>query len=355
VSGCRLEGDKVLDMKSVAVEGHVAALRAGQEADTPEAEGVKDLCAESVAAKVHADWLKGAGVIGSRDPRGDLKPGAAVRHVDERATPFLGDAGKGEVDGALFGTILAAEDIVEDIFGLDPDKGRVFVELTHCQGKMDTVIGQRSEKMQGPFAMRVPERLGKDRLNQFLAAVAVLDQLFDGNQFKRKAFPEFPQFREAGHGTVFIEDFAQDTGWREAGENGQVNRGFRVAGALKNASGTCPKRKNMSGLNELVGRGGRIGKEADGRATVGRADPCRDPFCGIDRDGEIRPVAFAVIGDHWIETEAFELVLHGRHADKSSSVPDHHVDGFRGGGRCRHDEVALVLAVLIIHYDYKLS
>jgi len=44
-------------------------------------------------------------------------------------------------------------------------------------------------------------------------------------------------------------------------------------------------------------------------------------------------------------------MLHGRHADDAATVADHHIDRLGRHLRRRHDEIALVLAALVIGHD----
>jgi len=278
-----------------------------------------------------------------------------VSHVDKNAPSLPCDACEGKVDGTGVSGILAAEYIVEDIFRLYAHQGGVLSEFAHGQGKMDAIVRERAEQMQIPVSVRVLEGLREDLVDQFLTTVAVFDQLFNGDQFQRKPFAVCLQFGKAGHGPILVQYFTQHARGRKAGEDSKVHRGFGMPGALENAARSGAEREDMAGLNKLVGGGGGIGDDADSGAPVSGADAGGDPFRGVDRNGEIRAVAFAVIGDHRIEAEALELVFDRGDANEATPVADHHVDRLGGGGRGGHDEVALVFAVLVIHNDDELA
>ena len=98
-----------------------------------------------------------------------------------------------------------------------------------------------------------------------------------------------------------------------------------------------------------------VGKSADGGSAVVRADACRATLQQIDCHGERRAEHAGVVCHLMVEFE-FCGALHGDGCtEHATSVAQHEVDllgGYHFG--CR-DEVAFVLAVLIIHDDDALS
>lgn len=356
--GSGLKGDKFVDGKAVSVEGDVAAVGGGEEADAAEAEHVKDLGTESVTAKIHVDGFEGAGMgIGGR-ALGNGEAGAGLGHVDKGATAILSDALHGGFDGATGGGVFGmggGEDILEDIFGLDADKGGLGGEFTHGEGEVDALIGEGAENVEGPVAVSVGERLGSDLFDELFAVMAIFDQLLYGDDAEAEAFLEAEQFGEACHGAVLVEDLANDAGGGEAGEDGEIDGGLGMAGALEDATGSGAKRKNVARLDELVGGGLRIGNDADSGAAIGGGNASGDAIGGIDGDGEVGAMGFAVIGDHGIEAEAFKLGLDGGGADQATGMADHGIDGFRGGAGGGHDHIALVFAVFVIGDDDQLA
>lgn len=180
------------------------ALGGGEEANFTEAEGVENLCAKSVTSKVHVDGFEGAGLLCLRATLWDLEPCAGVCHVEEGALAFVGDLLKGAIDGRLLIRIEGGKDVVEDIFRLNADKGRMLIEFTHGKSEMDSLISEGTEKMQGPIAVPVFEGSGEDTLDEFLPIMTVLNELFDGDQFQVKVPAIFEEFGQASHGSIFI-------------------------------------------------------------------------------------------------------------------------------------------------------
>ena len=70
---------------------------------------------------------------------------------------------------------------------------------------------------------------------------------------------------DAGHGTIFIHDFAEYPGFRKIGHPGKINCGFRVPRAAQDPIIRRLKGKDMAWLDEAVSIGKFIGKEADGK------------------------------------------------------------------------------------------
>ena len=166
-------------------------------------------------------------------------------------------------------------------------------------------------------------------------------------------FAELHQIRQAGHGAVGIEDFADQTRRREAGEAGEIDAGFGVAGAAEDAAVFGSERIDMAGLDELARGGFRIGQELDGAGAIVGADAGGDAVGGIDGHGEVGAGAFTVVVDHALEAEFARRApcVQGTQMSRarvelvmkltSSGVT------FFGG----HDEVAFVFAVGVIRDD----
>lgn len=191
-------------LESVSIEGDVFALGGGEEADFAEAEGVEDLRAKPVTTKVHTDGLEGAGLLRLRATLWDLEACAGVGHVEEGTLAFIGDLLKGSVDGRVLIGILGGKDVVEDILRLNSDEGRMFIEVTHGESEMDSLIGEGAEKMQGPLAVAVFEGSGDDTFDELLPIVPVFNELFNGDQFQVEVPAVFEEFGQPGHGTIFI-------------------------------------------------------------------------------------------------------------------------------------------------------
>src|SRR5208283_3919994 len=87
------------------------------------------------------------------------------------------------------------------------------------------------------------------------------------------------------------------------------------------------------------------------RAVTSR-NACTDPMSPrIDRDRKGRAPQCTVARRHWAQPQLIEPRPSQGQADQASSVGGHKVDGLRRDHFCRHDQVAFVLAILIIDDD----
>ena len=71
----------------------------------------------------------------------------------------------------------------------------------------------------------------------------------------------------------------------------------------------------------------------------------------VDRDGEGRPERRTVLAHHHREAELVAAVLGERETDQPAPVGGHEVDVLGGDPLGRDAEIALVLAILVVHED----
>jgi len=138
------------------------------------------------------------------------------------------------------------------------------------------------------------------------------------------------------------------------GERHQIDRGLGVARPDQNAAVARPEWEHVPGSAQVIAACVRVGECAQ----------CAGAICGrhpgsavavVDGDGERGCVRVGVVVDHLGEVQC--LCPFGGHggAQDPGGVPDDEGDLFRRGGRGRHDEVALVLPVGIVHHDNHLT
>ena len=91
--------------------------------------------------------------------------------------------------------------------------------------------------------------------------------------------------------------------------------------------------------------------DSDGQGAVVRRDAGGDAFGGLDGDGEVGAVPRAVLLDHRAQAETLRVLLGDRHADQAAAVLGEEIDLLGGDELGGEDEVALVLAVLVVDED----
>ena len=132
---------------------------------------------------------------------------------------------------------------------------------------------------------------------------------------------------------------------------GDIDRGFGVAGADEDAAGPGDQREDMAGRDDRFGAVGGVDGDGDGARAVGGADAGGDSLAGLDRDGEGGLHAAAVGAGHRLEAELVGALLGQREADQAAAVAGHEVDRVGRRHLRRDDQVALILAILVVDED----
>lgn len=102
---------------------------------------------------------------------------------------------------------------------------------------------------------------------------------------------------------------------------------------------------------EVLGRGLGVGEEPDGGRPLKGADPRGRPP-GVHAHGEAGSLGVLVPLHHEGEVQGLGPFLREGHAEEAPALLEHEVHPLRGHVLRRHDEVALVLPVLVVHQDH---
>jgi len=150
---------------------------------------------------------------------------------------------------------------------------------------------------------------------------------------------------------VLAHDLADDARGREAGEPCQVDGAFGLPRAHQHAAAPRAQREDVPGRDDVVraGVGGDGG--ADRRRAVDGRDAATDAEPGVDRDRERGAERRPVLRHHHREPELVAAALREREADQPAAVRRHEVDLLGGHPVGGDAEIALVLAVLVVHED----
>ncbi len=150
------------------------------------------------------------------------------------------------------------------------------------------------------------------------------------------------------HGAVGVEDFHQHAGRLQPGQHRQVDPGLGVAGAGQHAAGLGDQREDVAGLVQV--RRPRIGSDrgADGVGAVGGGDAGGHALGGLDADREVGLELRGVGAHHRRQPELAGALAGQRQAHQATAVGDHEIDVRRLDQLGGHDQVAFVLAVLVV-------
>jgi hypothetical protein len=153
------------------------------------------------------------------------------------------------------------------------------------------------------------------------------------------------------HRPVRVHDLADDAGRIEARDTREVNDRLGLPGPDEDAALLGAQREDVSGARKVLRARLRVHGREDGGGAVGGRDACGDAFACLDGDGEGRAEERGVVGDLHRQVQLVAALLGQGHADEAAGVRRHEVDNLGRDQLGRTCEVALVLAVLIVHDD----
>ena len=290
----------------------------------------------------------------------DVESPTGVVEIDERTASGFGD----ETQGLLHDVVAVAggggEDISREAVGMNADEdglvaeGLVSADIALDQRQMAfaavdfALVGDDAE-----LAVRRGQRAFCNAEDVALVLQAVTDELGDGEHFEPVLGAEFLQVGNAGHGAVVVHDFADDAGGDEAGETGEIDGGFGLAGADEDATAAGAEREDVSGTGEVVGGRAGVDGDFDGVGAVGGGDAGGDAFAGFDGLSKGGAEARGVLLGHGTEAQVVGALLGESEADEAASVTGHEVDGLGSNEFGGEGEVAFVFAVFVVDdYDH---
>ena len=249
-----------------------------------------------------------------------------------------------------------AEDVADDVFRVQPDRhvDAVADVAEHHRQMLHRVPGQRVGVGLGLAAGRLD--VGAfDALDQRLLALAVGDEVGDRHTLQPVLLGKAGHLRTAHDGAVVVDQFADDADLRQAGELAEIDRRFGMAGAHQHAALARDQREDVAGPREIGSADIAVGEVAHGqRAVVGR-DAGGGAVLEVDADGEGRRVGGIIVGDHRREVQPLGVGARHRRADDAGGMAHDEGHLLRRAMDGRDDQVALVLAPVIVHDDDDLA
>ena len=200
-------------------------------------------------------------------------------------------------------------------------------------------------------AVRRRERPLGDALDEALGAAPVLDQVGDRADLEAVRLREHEEIGKPRHRAVGVHDLAQHRRGSEARRAPRGRSMLRCARAREHAARLRDQRKHVSRLHDVGGL--RVGRRrhADRVRAIRGGNARGDAVRRFDRHREIGAVHRAVLRDHRREIEALGVRRGDRHADQSAAVCRQEVDLLGRDEIGGEDEIALVLAVLLVDED----
>ncbi|CAM5344126.1 hypothetical protein SVIOM74S_08567 [Streptomyces violarus] len=277
---------------------------------------------------------------------------ALVSAQVDHDSPALGlDTGQRGVELGAAVAAGGAEDVAGEAFGVDADQDVVAVAdvAVHEGDVLDAVDG-------GAVAVGREGAVGGGQLGPGLAAdggfaaTAVGDQILDRDDRQAVLAGEGDQLGQAQHRAVLPGDLDDRAGRAQAREAGEVDGGLGVAVARQDPAGPGAQREDVAGADEVVGAGDAVGEQLEGGGAVGGRDAGAHAVRGggVDGDRERGLHRLGVVLDHLRELQAIQLLALHRGADQAAALAHHEGDDLGGRLLGGDDEVALVLAVLVV-------
>jgi len=192
-----------------------------------------------------------------------------------------------------------------------------------------------------------------DPLHEVFPGPTMANELLDRDDLQAMPGGEREQAFAVGPVAGIIEDLADHPGRRPAGEPREVDRRLGVARAAEHAALLGHEGKEVSRADEVGRRARRVEDGGDGRRPLRGGDAgLRRPV--VDGHGEGGAERGGVGRHHHREVEPPGHVGQDRHADLAAALANHEVHHLGGGGVGRADEVAFVLAILVVGHDHHL-
>ena len=188
-----------------------------------------------------------------------------------------------------------------------------------------------------------------------LAPQPIGNHVADGDDFHAPFLGHHHQFRQSGHGAVFVHDFHEGAGGVEPGHAAKVDGGLGVARASQNAVVLGIERIDVARTTEGLRRGGGVGQCADGGGAVVDGNARGTAFELVDGNGEGRSEYRRIVLHLMRQVEFATAAQRDGCAEHSACVFQHEVHHFGRDFLGGADEVALVFAVFVIDHDDEFS
>ncbi|MBA7608842.1 hypothetical protein ES703_16025 [subsurface metagenome] len=221
---------------------------------------------------------------------------------------------------------------------------------------MDTVL------IDGQLKLAVPggESQGRQQFHQFLPGAPVGDDIGHADDFQSVLPGNVFQLLAPGHAAVLIHDLYQQghwlsTGLLSQGQPRQVHAGLGMSRPLEYSTRRGHQREHMTRPCQILRLRIRIKKDLECLPAVLGGDAGGGIFNSIHADGKGSFVQGGIPVYHGRQSQLLGPLLGKRYTDKSPPIAHHEVDVFRAGLLRQHDEIPLILTLLIIRDDYHLA
>ena len=277
--------------------------------------------------------------------------GGAVAQEHQHATALLLEA----LERGMH-RVGAAEHVADDVGAMQPRRHVLAVaDAAVHEGHVLDGVERRDVGVTGQRADRALDREFADPLDQLIARLPVGDDVGDRNLLELVAFGERRDRRPAHDGAVVVHQLGQHADRRQVGQPAQIDARFGVARPHQHAAVLGDQRKHVAGPHEIGGAAVAVGERAHGVGALFGRDAGGEAVAHVDRHGE-RGAERRVVGRHHrIETQPARLVGRQRRAHDAGRIADDERHLLGRAQRSRDEQVAFVLAVVVVGDDHDLA
>jgi hypothetical protein len=194
-----------------------------------------------------------------------------------------------------------------------------------------------------------------DAFDQLFARLPVRDQIGDGNLREFVPLCEICHPRPAHHRAVVVHQFRQHADRRQASKTTKIDAGLGMSGAHQHAAVLGDQGKDVTGPDEIRSAAVAIGQRPNRVGSLLRRNSSGQTVAHVHRDRESGPKRGVIGGYHRVETKPARLVAGQRRTDDPRRVAydeRHFLGRAKRGG---HEQIALVLAIVVIGDDNDLA
>jgi hypothetical protein len=250
------------------------------------------------------------------------------------------------------------EDVAGETFGVHANENAgVWTYLAENERDVLVLIHVVAVTDDAPGSALHWEASFRDPMHETLRLEPVRHELSDGDEGQVVLLGEPIQLRSPGARPIFAQDLANDAGGDEAGESGKIHSRFSMSNALEDSAFPGTKRRHVPRTAQVGWHGLRIHGNTNGLgAILGAYTSSNAKFLvSIDADCESGPVLVGVVFGLLGQLELVGAGARQGEADPSTCLPDHEIDHFGRHELRRANEIALILAILVIRHDDQLA
>ena len=163
------------------------------------------------------------------------------------------------------------------------------------------------------------------------------------------------QLRTPRHRAVLVEDLNQHACWLQTSQQCQIRGRFGMPCPRQHAARLCGQREDVAGLMQVFGLSIRRHRGADRMCAIVGGNTGGDALGRLDRHREVGAKGGRVVRHHRRQAQLRTALAGHRQADQAAPVARHEVDVLGPHLARGHDQVTLVLAVLVIDDDHHLA